>query len=93
MESTITTQGLQLAKLADDFARCMALLDASNATQRDLTANVLTLTSKLELANTKINTLQSIIQDNSNATEAKLTRFSQSVGEVKAAIQEVQKPP
>ena len=71
----------------------MTLLDASNATQRDLTANVLTLTSKLELANTKIDTLQSIIQDNSNATEAKLTRFSQSVGEVKAAIQEVQRPP
>jgi len=88
MESTITAQQKQIAKLTDDVAQCMALLGASQTAQRELVANGLTLANKLELANAKIDTLQKIIHDNGSATEAQLTTFAKQVSEVQVALRQ-----
>ncbi len=88
MESTITAQQKQIAKLTDDVAQCMALLGASQTTQREQMANGLTLANKLKLANAKIDTLQKIIHDNGSATEAQLTTFAKQVCEVQVALRQ-----
>jgi hypothetical protein len=66
----------------------MALLGASQTTQREQMANGLTLANKLELANAKIDTLQKIIHDNGSATEAQLTTFAKQVSEVQMALRQ-----
>ena len=70
----------------------MALLGASQSTQKELVTSVLALANKLELVRAKTDTLQKIIHDNGSAFETQLTTSAKKVSEVQEALCKEPKP-